>query len=89
MGFSGGGCNRHSAQPLGPAFSSDDCKNGGSDRLVDAVVAWGDLETIRNRIRAHQSAGADHVCIQALTANSNSLPLQEWRELASALIERA
>ena len=70
-------------------FSSDDCKNGGSDRLVDAIVAWGDLATIRNRIRAHQSAGADHVCIQALTANPNSLPLQEWRELASALIERA
>lgn len=70
-------------------FSSDDCKNGGSDRLVDAIVAWGDLDEIRNRIRAHQSAGADHVCIQALTANPNSLPLQEWRELASALIERA
>ena len=70
-------------------FSSDDCKNGGSDRLVDAIVAWGDLDTIRNRIRAHQSAGADHVCVQALTANPNSLPLQEWRELASALIERA
>jgi probable F420-dependent oxidoreductase len=69
-------------------FSSDDCKNGGSDRLVDAIVAWGDLDAIRNRIRAHQSAGADHVCIQALTANSKSLPLQEWRELASALIER-
>jgi probable F420-dependent oxidoreductase len=70
-------------------FSSDDCKNGASDRLVDAIVAWGDLDAIRNRIRAHQSAGADHVCIQALTANPNSLPLQEWRELASALIERA
>ena len=70
-------------------FSSDDCKNGGSDRLVDAIVAWGDLDTIRKRIRAHQSAGADHVCIQALTANPNLLPLQEWRELASALIERA
>jgi probable F420-dependent oxidoreductase len=70
-------------------FSNDDCKNGGSDRLVDAIVAWGDLDAIRNRVRAHQSAGADHVCIQALTANPNSLPLQEWRELASALIERA
>jgi probable F420-dependent oxidoreductase len=70
-------------------FSSDECKNGGSDRLVDAIVAWGDLDAIRNRIRAHQSAGANHVCIQALTANPNSLPLQEWRELASALIERA
>jgi probable F420-dependent oxidoreductase len=66
-------------------FSEDDCKNGGSDRLVDAIVAWGDLDAIRNRIRDHQSAGADHVCLQALTANAHSLPLQDWRELAGAL----
>ena len=66
-------------------FSEDDCKNGGSDRLVDAIVAWGDLDAIRNRIRDHQSAGADHVCLQALTDNPHSLPLQDWRELAGAL----
>jgi len=70
-------------------FSEDDCKNGGSDRLVDAIVAWGDLDAIRNRIRDHQSAGADHVCIQALTANPNSLPLQVWREHAGGLNEQA
>jgi len=66
-------------------FSEDDCKNGGSDCLVDAIVAWGDLDAIRNRIRDHQSAGADHVCLQALTDNPHSLPLQDWRELAGAL----
>jgi 2-methylisocitrate lyase-like PEP mutase family enzyme len=35
----------------------------GSDRLVDAIVAWGDMNAVIDRIRAHQSAGADHVCL--------------------------
>jgi probable F420-dependent oxidoreductase len=69
-------------------FTEEDCKNGGSDRLIDAIIAWGDLATISQRIRAHQSAGADHVCIQVLTANPKSLPSREWRELATALIGR-
>jgi probable F420-dependent oxidoreductase len=69
-------------------FTEEDCRNGGSDHLIDAIIAWGDLDAIRNRIRAHQSAGADHVCIQALTVDPKSLPLREWRELATALIER-
>jgi probable F420-dependent oxidoreductase len=67
-------------------FDESDFKNGGSDRLIDSIVAWGDLNVVGNRIRAHQSAGADHVCIQVLTANPQSLPLAEWRDLASALL---
>jgi probable F420-dependent oxidoreductase len=67
-------------------FDENDFKNGGSDRLIDAIIAWGDLNSIRNRIRAHRSAGADHVCIQVLTANPKVLPVHEWRELASALL---
>jgi probable F420-dependent oxidoreductase len=67
-------------------FGEDDFRNGGSDRLIDAIVAWGDLDAIRNRIREHHSAGADHVCIQVLTADPHALPLREWRELASALL---
>jgi probable F420-dependent oxidoreductase len=67
-------------------FVEEDIKNGGSDRLIDAIVAWGDLKAIQQRIRAHQAAGADHVCIQALTANPGELPMKEWRELAGALI---
>lgn len=47
-------------------FDDADFENGGSDKLVDAIVAWGDEEAIRNRIQAHWDAGADHVCIQAL-----------------------
>jgi probable F420-dependent oxidoreductase len=45
-------------------FGDADFENGGSDRLVDAIVAWGDEAAIRARIRAHQDAGASHVCIQ-------------------------
>jgi probable F420-dependent oxidoreductase len=66
-------------------FDESDFRNGGSNRLIDAIVAWGDPDAIRNRIRAHRAAGADHVCIQVLTARPKELPLREWRELASAL----
>jgi probable F420-dependent oxidoreductase len=68
-------------------FNDDDIRNGGSDRLIDAIVAWGDLKTIQSRIREHHSAGADHVCIQVLTADPDGLPLPQWRELAGALIQ--
>ena len=55
---------RNSLLTLG--FSHDDFEHGGSDRLVDAIVAWGDEKTIQKRIEAHWHNGADHVCIQAL-----------------------
>ena len=45
-------------------FSDADFASGGSDRLVDAIVAWGDERAIAARIQAHHDAGADHVCIQ-------------------------
>ena len=45
-------------------FSDADFADGGSDRLVDAIVAWGDEKAIAARIQAHHDAGADHVCIQ-------------------------
>jgi probable F420-dependent oxidoreductase len=45
-------------------FTQQDFADGGSDRIVDAIVAWGDDDTIRARIAAHHAAGADHVCIQ-------------------------
>lgn len=47
-------------------FSDADMDGGGSDRLVDAIVAWGDAAAINGRIQAHLDAGADQVCIQAL-----------------------
>jgi probable F420-dependent oxidoreductase len=45
-------------------FGDADFAGGGSDRLVDAIVAWGDEKAIAARVRAHHDAGADHVCIQ-------------------------
>ena len=45
-------------------YDDDDFADGGSDRLVDAIVAWGDEKAITDRIQAHHDAGADHVCIQ-------------------------
>jgi probable F420-dependent oxidoreductase len=67
-------------------FTDDDVSNGGSDRLVDAIVAWGPIETIVARVKAHHDAGADHVCLQVLRANPAELPHGEWRELAAALL---
>ncbi|HTF36007.1 MAG TPA: TIGR03620 family F420-dependent LLM class oxidoreductase [Myxococcota bacterium] len=45
-------------------YGDDDFQNGGSDRLVDAIVCWGNEKAIASRIKAHLDAGADHVCIQ-------------------------
>lgn len=47
-------------------FTNDDFAGGGSDRLVDAIVAWGDEDAIARRVREHLDAGADHVCIQVV-----------------------
>jgi probable F420-dependent oxidoreductase len=69
---------------LGPEEQAE----GGSDRLVDAVVAWGGPEAIAERVRAHLDAGADHACVQVLDPDPNGLPMASWRVLAPALLER-
>jgi probable F420-dependent oxidoreductase len=66
-------------------FGDADLPDGGSDRLVDAIVAWGDMNAVMDRVRAHQSAGANHVCIQVLPPDPQALPTRQWREVASAL----
>ena len=66
-------------------FGPDDVAGGGSDRLVDALVAWGDIDAITARVQAHRDAGADHVCIHVL-ADFSKPPTDEWRRLAPALI---
>jgi probable F420-dependent oxidoreductase len=50
-------------------FGDPDFTDGGSDRLVDALVAWGDADAVKARIQAHHDAGADHVCIQPVTTD--------------------
>jgi probable F420-dependent oxidoreductase len=67
-------------------FTVEDLASGGSDRLVDGLVAWGTTDAILNRIAAHRQAGADHVCIQVLTEDRTVLPRSEWRALAAALL---
>jgi probable F420-dependent oxidoreductase len=69
-------------------FGPQERADGGSDRLVDAVVAWGRPEAIAERVRAHLEAGADHVCLQVLESDPNGLPVASWRVLAPALLRR-
>ena len=65
-------------------FDEDDVA-GPSPRLVDAIVVCGDVDAVVRRIGEHHAAGADHVCVQVLTARDAPLPMREWTELAQAL----
>ena len=62
-------------------YGDADFAGGGSDRLVDAIVAWGDETALRRRIQAHRDAGADHVCIQPLRPDGKPGPHLEAIEL--------
>ena len=70
---------RHNWQRLG--FREEDLANGGSDRFLDAMVAWGDESAIRQRLQAHFDAGASHVCIQPL--HPDGQPLPDFQALAA------
>lgn len=69
---------------LRSGFSEDDVKQI-SDRLFDALIVWGDEHAILRRVAEHQSAGADHVCVQVLEADPRSFPREQWRRLAAAI----
>ncbi len=49
-------------------------------------MVWGDEATIARRVQDHRDAGADHVCVQVLTANPAAFPIEQWRALAPALV---
>jgi probable F420-dependent oxidoreductase len=67
-------------------FTEDDVANGGSDRLIDAVYAWGDEQRIRARIDAFTDAGADHLALQLVDGGDrDSLPREAWKRLAALL----
>ncbi|MDH6626658.1 putative F420-dependent oxidoreductase [Streptomyces sp. LBL] len=67
-------------------FAEDDFTDGGSDRLIDALFAWGDESAIRTRIDAFLNAGADHVALQVVNDEPrDSLPRAAWRRLADVL----
>jgi probable F420-dependent oxidoreductase len=67
-------------------WSDDDIANDGSDRLIDAVVAWGDVDSIVARVKAHLDAGADHVCVQLRADSSADPSIAGYRELAAGLL---
>jgi probable F420-dependent oxidoreductase len=67
-------------------WTDDDFADGGTDKLVDAIVVWGDEATIRTRVDEHFAVGADHVCVQVITENLTQLPMEQWRRLAPALL---
>jgi probable F420-dependent oxidoreductase len=67
-------------------WSDDDIASDGSDRLIDAVVAIGDVDAIVRRVRQHLDAGADHVCVQLREEKSTDPALDGYRELAAALL---
>jgi probable F420-dependent oxidoreductase len=76
-------------------FTDADLAGGGSDRLVDAVVAWGDLDTVLRRVGEYHDAGADHVALQVITDETDHpdldrrrLPRAGYRVLAEAIAGR-
>lgn len=66
-------------------FGDDDFSDAGSDRLVDAIVAWGDDDAIAQRVAGMRAAGADHVCVQVIRPD-DEMPRADWRALAPALV---
>jgi probable F420-dependent oxidoreductase len=67
-------------------YTDEDLGRAPSDRVVDALVAWGDEAAISARAQDHLDAGADHVCVEVLTRD-RTVPLDAWRRLAPALAE--
>jgi probable F420-dependent oxidoreductase len=65
-------------------FSEDDLSRV-SDRLFDAIIAWGDEGAIMRRVAEHRAAGADHVCVQVLTADPREFPREQWRRIAAVM----
>ncbi|MGA9159606.1 MAG: TIGR03620 family F420-dependent LLM class oxidoreductase [Actinomycetota bacterium] len=68
-------------------WTDADVAGQGSDALIDAVIAWGDVDRVALRIRQHLEAGADHVCVQVVAEDELDPCLPQLRELAPALLE--
>jgi probable F420-dependent oxidoreductase len=72
---------------LALGFTDHDLADGGSDRLVDALVAWGSVDDIRARVQEHLDAGADHVLVQPLAEQLDFAGARsQLRELAPGLV---
>jgi len=69
-------------------FDDADVAGRGSDRLIDATIAWGHGDAIASRVREHLDAGADHVCVQFVSDDDADVCLPAYRELAGAMLAR-
>ncbi len=69
-------------------YTAQDVSGQGSDRAIDAVIAWGDADRIASRVREHLQAGADHVCIQVVSDDEEDVCLEALGELADAILQR-
>jgi probable F420-dependent oxidoreductase len=67
-------------------FTDEDIADGGSDRIIDALVFWGDADSIVERLRGHVEAGADHVGVQVIGVTPGESAMPQWRQLADALL---
>jgi len=67
-------------------WSDADLANGGSDELVDAIVAWGEAPAIKKRVDDHLARGADHVAIQVIRVDPSAPASAEWKTLGPALL---
>jgi probable F420-dependent oxidoreductase len=67
-------------------YTDDDFADGGSDRIVDALVFWGDLEGVVGKLQQHHDAGADHVCVQVIGEAPGRSSMPQWQALADALL---
>ena len=65
-------------------YTDEDLSGGGSDRLIDALVAHGTAEQVAAQLAEHLGAGADHVCVQLLT-RKDADPVPQYADLARAL----
>jgi probable F420-dependent oxidoreductase len=77
------GLRNYTSNLLRLGWSEEDLADGGSDRLIDALVAHGDAAAVAARLTEHLDAGADHVCAQVLPGGDDPVPA--LRELAEAL----
>ena len=67
-------------------YSDEEIGHGGSDRIVDDLVFWGDVDTVVDKLRAHVTAGADHVAVQVIGTEPGGTAMPHWRRLGEALL---